>query len=76
MPKHKNKHKLTLKYFSTNMSVIIGLVLIWRGIWHVLDGLDRLLFGGSHAWTAFTGIILGLIILYLPDKDLKEIEKI
>lgn len=33
-------------------------------------------FGGSHAWTALGGIIIGFLILYLPDKDLKEIEKL
>ncbi|OGF24194.1 hypothetical protein A3H66_02675 [Candidatus Falkowbacteria bacterium RIFCSPLOWO2_02_FULL_45_21] len=70
------KNKLTLNYLAKNISVVIGLVLIWRGIWHVLDGLDKWIFGGSHAWTALGGIIIGLIILYLPDKDLKEIEKL
>jgi len=67
---------LTLAYFAKNLSVVIGLVLIWRGIWYVLDALDAWFFAGSHGWTAVGGIILGLIILYLPDKDLKEIEKL
>lgn len=70
------KNTLSLKYLTKNISIVIGLVLIWRGIWYVLDGLDKWLFGGSHTWTALGGIIVGLIILYLPDKDLKEIEKI
>ena len=51
-------------------------MLIWRGIWYVLDGLDIWLFGNSHVWSALGGIALGLWILYLPDKDLKEIEKL
>jgi len=68
--------KITLAYFIKNISVVIGLVLIWRGTWYVLDGLDVFLFGGSHTWTAIGGIITGLLILYLPDKDLKEIEKL
>lgn len=70
------KHKLTLQYLVKNISVVVGLVLIWRGIWYVLDGFDKWIFGGSHAWTAFGGIIVGLLILYLPDQDLKEIEKL
>jgi len=70
------KPKITLQYLAKNISIVIGLVLIWRGIWYVLDGLDKWIFGGSHAWTALDGIIIGLIILYLPDKDLKEIEKL
>jgi len=45
MKKIKN---LTLSLFAKNFSIVIGLVLIWRGIWYVLDGLDSMLFGGSH----------------------------
>jgi hypothetical protein len=70
------KNTLTVSYFARNISIVIGLVLIWRGIWYTLDGLDQLLFGGSHVWTAVGGVVLGLLILYLPDKDLKEIEKL
>ena len=68
--------KLTLAYFTKNMFVVIGLVLIWRGIWYILDGLDVLFFGSSHFWTALGGIVAGLLVLYLPDHDLKEIEKL
>lgn len=71
-----SKHKITLQYLAKNISIVIGLVLIWRGIWHILDGLDKWLFNGSHTWTALAGIIIGLFILYFPDKDLKEIEKL
>lgn len=70
------KNTFSLKYLAKNISIVIGLVLIWRGIWYVLDGLDKWIFGSSHIWTALGGIIVGLIIIYLPDKDLKEIEKI
>lgn len=70
------KKKISLAYFAKNITTIIGLVLIWRGIWYVFDGLDELLFNGSHILTAIGGIVLGIILLYLPDKDLKEIEKL
>jgi len=73
--RRKAKHS-TLSYFAKNFSVVVGLVLIWRGIWYVLDALDKLFFNGSHGWSAAIGVVLGLIILYLPDKDLKEIEKL
>jgi hypothetical protein len=63
-------------YFSKNISSVIGIVLIWRGIWYILDYFDILLFGGSHLPLAIAGIIIGLLILYLPDKDLKEIGKL
>ena len=65
-----------ISYFVKNMGVVIGLVLIWRGIWYLLDGLDRLFMNGNHFLTAGAGIIVGLLILYLPDKDLKELQKL
>ena len=68
--------RLTPAYIAKNLTAVIGIVLIWRGIWYVLDELDKLLFGGSHFWTAIGGIVLGLLLLYLPDKDLKELEKL
>lgn len=56
--------------------MVIGMVLIWRGIWLVLDAIDYWLFDGYSGWTGFFGVIIGLLVLYIPDKDLKEIEKI
>ncbi len=70
------KRKNTLKYFTKNILVVIGIVLVWRGVWNLLDYVDVWIFGESHFWTALGGTIIGLLILYLPDKDLKEIEKI
>lgn len=70
------KRKLTVRYLMKNLNTVIAIVLIWRGIWYVLDGLDNWLFSGSHIWTAFGGVVIGLLMLYLPDKDLKEIEKL
>ena len=70
------KQKLTWHYLTSNMGIAIGLVLIWRGIWYVLDGIDKLFFGGSPIITALGGIVIGLVILYLPDHDLKELQKL
>ncbi|MBP6942575.1 MAG: hypothetical protein KBB55_00850 [Candidatus Buchananbacteria bacterium] len=72
----KRKQPLTLRYLIDNMAIVIGLVLIWRGVWYVLDTIDIEFFNGSHFLTAFGGIVIGLLILYLPDKDLKEIQKL
>ncbi len=66
----------TIRYFGKNIFVVVGLVIIWRGIWYVMDAFDNLLFSGEHIYTAIGGIIVGLAILYIPDKDLKEIEKL
>ena len=65
-----------LRYFTSNLSVVVGIVLIWRGIWYALDIIDTTLFGGNHMLTALGGIALGLLILYLPDRDLKELGRL
>ncbi|MEK7182019.1 MAG: hypothetical protein AAB708_02745 [Patescibacteria group bacterium] len=70
------KQKNLVRYFIKNLNIVIGLVLIWRGIWYVLDGIDAFAFGGSHIITALGGIVIGLLMLYLPDKDLKELQKL
>lgn len=70
-PTHKDA-----RYFVRVLSIIVGLVLVWRGIWHVLDVVDIFVFKGNGLWTAAGGILVGLIVLYIPDHDLKEIEKL
>ena len=70
------RNKNIISYFARNLSIVIGLVLIWRGVWYALDEIDILFAGGSHAISAIGGIVLGLIILYAPDKDLNEISKL
>lgn len=72
----KKPHENAVAYFVKNFGIIVGIVLIWRGIWYVLDQLDTLFFNGSHMWTAILGIVIGFLVLYLPDHDLKEIEKL
>ncbi len=72
----KRKTKKTIHYVIKNLNVVIGLVLIWRGVWYVLDYIDVVIFNGSHILLAVAGIILGLLLLYLPDKDLREIGKL
>ena len=69
-------HHFGLKYFIKNISVAIGIILIWRGVWVLLDLLDDILFGGSHVVTAVGGIVAGIIILYLPDRTLAALERL
>ncbi len=54
----------------------VAIVLIWRGVWHLLDIVDHRLLNGDHFITAIAGIIVGIFILYFPDKDLKELGKL
>ncbi len=71
---HK-EHK-DIKYFIRTFSIVVGLVFIWRGIWHILDEVERVFFAGEMFWTSIAGIVIGVLLLYLPDRDLKEIEKL
>ena len=71
----KNGHK-DVRYFIKTLSIVIGLVMIWRGVWYVLDYVDVILFGGYNHWTGLLGVLLGVLLLYIPDRDLKEIEKL
>lgn len=73
MFKPKNK---SLLYFLKNIYIVFSIVLVWRGVWYVLDEIDKYFFGGSHLITAIIGVVIGIALLYLPDKDLKEIEKL
>ena len=59
-----------------NFSVAAAIIIIWRGIWYILDVIDLSLFGGSHFWTSLVGIIIGVIILYIPDHNLDELGKL
>ena len=72
----RKRKKITLNYLTKNLSAVVGLVLIWRGIWYGLDIVDFWFFGNDHLLTAFGGVALGLLVLYLPDGDLKEIERL
>jgi len=71
----QKKHK-DFKYFVQTLSIVVGLVMIWRGVWYVLDQIDILLFGSYNHWTGLLGIVVGVLLLYIPDRDLKEIEKL
>ncbi len=42
----------------------------------MLDLLDSVLFGGNHVVTAVAGIIVGIVILYLPERNLKALERL
>ena len=66
----------TLRYLGENLSIALGLVLIWRSLWYGLDAIDLWLFGGSHIVTVVFGIILGVLILYIPHRNLKALERL
>ena len=72
----KRNFVTTIRYVARNLTIVVGIVLVWRGIWYVLDYVDMLFFQSNHLPLAVGGIVVGLLMLYLPDRDLKEIEKL
>lgn len=52
------------------MWIIIGVVLVWRGIWNILD---EYLFSFDPILASFACIVVGGIMLYLPDGDIEEL---
>ncbi len=71
VPKHR-----VVRHFISNLSIVLGVVLVWRGIWYLLDLVDSTFFENNHIPMAIGGIVLGILILYIPDKDLKELGKL
>lgn len=69
------KHN-SLAYFTKRLTIIVGIVLIWRGVWIIADAVDVLVFGGSHWLTGLVGVVAGILLLYLPDHDLKELDRL
>ena len=72
----RTRQKLDLRYFGKNSTIAVGLVLVWRGIWILLDLFDRWAFGGGHIITAIIGIALGFLLLYFPERTLKTLERL
>ena len=70
------KHHRGISYFISSFAIVLGVVLIWRGVWYALDWVDTTYLGGSHWITVVGSIVLGFAILYLPDKDLSELRKL
>lgn len=69
----KKKLKISLKptktFFSMFM-VAIAVVMVWRGVWNFLD---HYLFPDNFILSNVLSIAIGLLILYLPDQNLKEL---
>lgn len=71
------KGKKAFLYLPRHLMTIIALVMIWRGVWHVLDAIEeKILDSTTGFFAALVSIAIGIFLLYLPDKDLKEIEKL
>ncbi|MFA6549804.1 MAG: hypothetical protein WCT36_00400 [Candidatus Gracilibacteria bacterium] len=52
--------------FLRNLTVAIGAVFMWRGIWVLADAY---LFPGNPFVSSIICIVIGIFFLYLPDFD-------
>lgn len=72
----KKLEKHPIRYLKENLGIALGLVLIWRGIWLALDAIDYYFLGGTHWISALVGIILGILVIYLPHHNLRALERL
>ena len=59
-----------LKKNFTIFVLAVGIVLVWRGVWGLLD---LYLFPGNEALSFTVSIIAGIVILYFNDGKLNEL---
>lgn len=56
-----------------SLYVVFGVILIWRGVWVLLDWIDIQLFGEITIGLALLGILIGLFLLFKHDHKLDEL---
>jgi hypothetical protein len=56
--------------------VMFGVVLVWRGIWLMLDTIDIYLFNGAHYVTGILSTIIGFTVLYYLDEEMEALDKL
>jgi hypothetical protein len=67
----KKKRKNTSQRFIRILVMSIAIVTFWWGVWGILDTLFQI---SNPLIGYFIGIIIALLILYLDDFHLKELE--
>lgn len=63
-------------YIINSVYTAVAIVLVWRGIWILLDWIDSYFLGNTHWGTAVIGIIVGILMLYLPERKLEGFERL
>ncbi|MBT5016580.1 hypothetical protein HN748_01905 [Candidatus Peregrinibacteria bacterium] len=73
MGKDKRRLKISLKpapEIIETFIMVLGVIMVWRGIWHLLD---TYLFPENELISSLICILVGLLLIYLPDKNLKQL---
>lgn len=52
------------------LMVVFAVVLVWRGIWNLAD---MYFFPGDPLFSNIASILVGALIIYLPDRSLKDL---
>jgi len=66
-------HRKKQSSLNPNIRILVevaGVILVWRGVWTLAD---RYLLPENPDVSAIISIILGIIILYLENKNLKDL---
>ncbi len=71
MPKRRVREHL--HHCAKSISCVTGVVFIWYGIGMLIEYVQENLFAGYDIFVAIGCLMIGLAILYLPDKDLDEL---
>lgn len=56
--------------FYVTLINVVGIVLVWRGLWNLID---KYIFPDKPLLSNIVTILVGLFLLYLPDRDIKEL---
>ncbi|MCK9186085.1 hypothetical protein M0P48_01460 [Candidatus Gracilibacteria bacterium] len=61
--------RLHKKFFGV-VFALIAVVMIWRGLWNLLD---MYIFPEHPVFSNVFTFLLGMFLIYLPDEDIKDI---
>lgn len=56
--------------FFPSLVVVVAVVMVWRGVWNLLD---MYVFPEQPILSNVVCIVVGLVLLYLPDQDLNAL---
>lgn len=73
MKKKSKKLGISLRMapdFLIKIIIVLGVIFIWRGMWNIMD---KFFLPDNFLFSNIFGIIIGLILIYLPDSDLDEL---
>ena len=57
-------------HFFEKIVLVIGVVLIWRGIWNLIDQYFLI---NNQLLSNLASVLLGLILIYLPDGNFDDL---